>query len=258
MTRAQRNALADVIVAALHERAAGDALATLERVLATTDAVAVERAAVARLVATRIVVVGSAAAGDGGTQDAGDADATCGPDAAVVHVVLALAFVPVRAEALARVQRARLASKAYWRTPAPGERGHRSARPELGGTRVTNAQDGAEADLGACLRRAAALFDARLYFEVHEELEALWRRVSGATRIVVQGLLQIAVALHHAEGGNVDGARRLLAAGRAKVEPYAPTWRGVAIAALLADLRRWEHAHLDRGEPAAAPRLVIA
>jgi hypothetical protein len=240
MTRAQRNAVADVIVAALHERAAHDALASLERVLATTDAVAVERDALARLVATRIVVVGSAAAGDGRTHDAGDADDTRRPDAAVVHVVLAPAFVPVRAEALARVQRARLASAAYWRM------------------RVTDAQGGAEADLGACLRRAAALFDARLYFEVHEELEALWRRVSGATRVVVQGLLQIAVALHHAEGGNVGGARRLLAAGRAKIEPCAPTWHGVAIAALLADLRRWEHARLDRGEAAAAPRLVIA
>ncbi len=90
------------------------------------------------------------------------------------------------------------------------------------------------------------------------ELEAVWRRADGAARIALQGLIQIVVALHHAERGNVAGARRLLAAGRAKVEPYAPRWEGVALDVLLADLRRWEHARLDEERVAAPPRLVLA
>src|SRR5205085_9337915 len=84
--------------------------------------------------------------------------------------------------------------------------------------RALNADD----ERAPALRRAIALFGAGLYFEVHEELEPVWRRAAGPARVALQGLIQIAVALHHAERGNVAGARRLLAAGRAKVEPYAP------------------------------------
>jgi hypothetical protein len=228
VTRAQRNALAEAILAALHDHAAVATLDALERVLATTGAVPVDAAAAARLRAAGLVT--DAVPGDASTA-----------------VVLAQGFDPVRAAALDRVARGRRASDVYW--TASGAAGVASeAAPDGVG----------EADLAATWRRAAALFDAQLYFEVHEELEELWRRTAGVTRAVVQGVLQIAVALHHAEGGNVAGARRLLAAGRAKLVPHAPRWRAVAIAPLLAELRRWEHARLELGEAEAAPpRLAL-
>jgi hypothetical protein len=236
MTRTQRNAVADVIVAALHDRAAHDVLTALAHVLAATGTVAVAPHAGVRLTAHGIVVTQG---------DAAARVATAGDMAPCARVVLAPAFAPVRRETLERVERARLASDAYWRAPVPS------------GAASEYIEDGVgEADLAATLRRAAALFDVRLYFEVHEELEALWRRTSGVTRTVVQGLLQIAVALHHTERGNVAAARRLLAAGRAKIETHAPRWHGVAIAVLLEDLLQWEHACLDRGESVAPPRLV--
>jgi hypothetical protein len=237
LTRTQRNAVADVIIAALHDRVGDDTLTALADVLAATDAVAVDQAAAARLAVSGFVVTQGDAAVSVATSD----DAT-----PRVRIVVAPVFAPVRREAMERVERGRRARDAYWRAPTPG------------GPAFTHVEDGVDdADLGATLRRAAALFEARLYFEVHEELEALWRRANGTTRTVVQGLLQVAVALHHAERGNVAGARRLLAAGRAKIEAYAPRWRGVAIAALLGDLRRWEDACLDRGESVAPPRLVL-
>jgi Domain of unknown function (DUF309) len=68
------------------------------------------------------------------------------------------------------------------------------------------------------LARAAVLADARLYFEVHELLEPAWMRAEGGERLALQGLIQIAVALHHAEHGNREGAVSLLTEGLAKLD----------------------------------------
>jgi hypothetical protein len=225
MPRAQRNALAEIIVTALHDRGAHAALAALARVLEARGGVAVELRVAASLRRHRIVI------------DAPDGAASSSEAARSYRdVALAPAFECVRDAATARVRAACVAADEYWR--------HACVR--------------AADELAPALRRAVALFGAGLYFEVHEELESVWRRTHGAARVALQGLIQIAVALHHAERGNVAGARRLLAAGRAKVERYAPVWEGVAIDTLLADLRRWERARLDDGRVAAPPRLVLA
>jgi len=63
---------------------------------------------------------------------------------------------------------------------------------------------------------AAALFDAGLYFEVHELLEPHWRAAAGAEREALQGLIQLAVGLHLANG-NLAGARALLGESAAKL-----------------------------------------
>jgi len=68
------------------------------------------------------------------------------------------------------------------------------------------------------LARAAVLADAGLYFEVHELLEPAWMRAAGAERLALQGLIQIAVALHHAAHDNREGAVSLLTEGLAKLE----------------------------------------
>ena len=61
------------------------------------------------------------------------------------------------------------------------------------------------------------LFDAGLYFEVHEVLEPHWTRASGAGRQALQGLIQIAVAFQHLANSNIDGARSLLVEGGARL-----------------------------------------
>ena len=75
-----------------------------------------------------------------------------------------------------------------------------------------------EAALAESLNRAADLFDARLFFEVHELLEPYWMRAEGATREALQGLIQIAVGFQHLANDNVDGARMLLEEGSEKAE----------------------------------------
>jgi Domain of unknown function (DUF309) len=73
------------------------------------------------------------------------------------------------------------------------------------------------APLEVVLDEAADLFDGRLYFEVHEHLEPYWFRASGSEREALQGLIQVAVGLHHLSNGNLPGARQLLAEGAAKL-----------------------------------------
>jgi len=76
---------------------------------------------------------------------------------------------------------------------------------------------GHELSLPQALAKAAALFDARLDFEVHELLEPFWMAAQGPAREALQGLIQVAVGYHHLAGGNVPGARSLLAEGSAKL-----------------------------------------
>ena len=66
------------------------------------------------------------------------------------------------------------------------------------------------------LARAAALANHGLFFEVHELLEPVWFRAAEPTRTALQGLIQVAVAFHHLENGNLEGARSLLILGVAK------------------------------------------
>jgi hypothetical protein len=74
--------------------------------------------------------------------------------------------------------------------------------------------DAGGAALADALAFAAALFDAGLYFEVHEVLEPHWVRAGDAVeRDVLQGLIQVAVGYQHFADGNVAGARSLLEQG---------------------------------------------
>ena len=68
------------------------------------------------------------------------------------------------------------------------------------------------------LDAAAALFDAHLYFEVHELLEPFWRDAGGGEREALQGLIQIAVGYQHLANGNLAGARALLDEGCRRLE----------------------------------------
>ena len=96
-----------------------------------------------------------------------------------------------------------------------GELGERSERA----LRVVEARplDPREAPLAVALAQAALLFDARLFFEVHELLEPYWMRSVGDEREALQGLIQVAVGFHHLGNGNVPGAGSLLHDGIAKL-----------------------------------------
>lgn len=64
---------------------------------------------------------------------------------------------------------------------------------------------------------AIELFNRGEYFECHELLEDLWRPAEGLVRNFLQGLIQVAVALHHESRGNAKGARGLYERGRGRL-----------------------------------------
>src|SRR5204862_4902832 len=101
----------------------------------------------------------------------------------------------------------------------------------------------AGADIVRACRVAAALWNERLFFEVHEVLEAVWRTAAGDTRQALQGVIQIAVAFHHLAHGNQRGARSLLVEGRARVASVpADTLPGLDLQALLGATASFEAA----------------
>ncbi|MEO6026077.1 MAG: DUF309 domain-containing protein [Candidatus Binatia bacterium] len=114
--------------------------------------------------------------------------------------------------------------------------------------------------LDRALGEAAVLFRVGLYFEVHEVLEAIWLELADPERSAVQGLIQIAVALHHLAHANPRGAVSLFAAGREKLAPHRPTFMGVEVSALLADLVGWEAAAAGGAWPTdpSVPPLVVS
>ncbi len=79
------------------------------------------------------------------------------------------------------------------------------------------------------LEEAACLFNEGLFFEVHEVLEAVWLKLEGQSRLLLQGLIQIAVGFHHLENRNLSGALSLLREGREKVRAWCPDRFGLRL-----------------------------
>ena len=118
----------------------------------------------------------------------------------------------------------------------------------------------AERGLDRACRVAAALWNERLFFEVHEVLEAVWKTAVGAERQALQGVIQIAVAFHHLAHGNRRGARALLAEGRGRLGSVPMSvLPALDLARLLATTAPWEAAlGGDAAPEEAPPRLELA
>jgi predicted metal-dependent hydrolase len=116
-----------------------------------------------------------------------------------------------------------------------------------------------EIDVPWSLCAAAALFNARLFFEVHELLEDCWRPAQGPLKTLLQGLIQVAVGLHHHANGNLRGAIALLGEGNVKLSPFRPEIHGVELGAFCAAIDAITGAL--RGGAASSelpiPRLVV-
>ena len=103
--------------------------------------------------------------------------------------------------------------------------------------------------LGAALDQAADLFDAGLYFEVHELLEPYWMRAGGGEREILQGLIQVAAGFHHLANGNLKGARSLLDEGSAKL--LGQRLEGRAVSPFALSVRERMDAIIRSGEAVA-------
>jgi len=97
-----------------------------------------------------------------------------------------------------------------------------------------------------------ALFNRGEFFDCHEALEEVWLELSGERKKFLQGLIQVAVALHHLRNGNRVGAGRLLAAAVEKLAGDSPEREIIDVDALLADLAPLRQ-HLGTGEACNEP-----
>jgi uncharacterized protein len=93
------------------------------------------------------------------------------------------------------------------------------------------------------------------FFEAHEVWEELWADTQGPPRRFYQGLIQVAVCLHHFGNGNIRGAKKLYYGCRTYLEDYRPHYLGLDLDKLLGQLETCCREILDSKEE--FPRIEI-
>ncbi len=109
------------------------------------------------------------------------------------------------------------------------------------------------------------LFDDGRYLAAHELFEELWEDTEGPEGDFFKGLVQAAIALHHFESGNLDGAAKLYSGHRRCLAAFLPTHAGLDVERFLADMQAFLRPVVERrpGEGvsfvrARRPRLLPA
>jgi uncharacterized protein len=93
------------------------------------------------------------------------------------------------------------------------------------------------------------------FYEAHEVWENLWADTQGPNRRFYQGLIQVAVCLHHFGNGNIRGAKKLYFGCQTYLNDYRPHYLGVDLDALLTQLEACCHDILESTEE--FPRIEI-
>ena len=106
------------------------------------------------------------------------------------------------------------------------------------------------------LAHGLQLFNDTDFFEAHEALEDVWRVAPGPEKKFLQGLIQVAVALHHHGRGNAVGARSVLKRAFRNLSAYPEDFAGIHLADLLNSIVEWQRA-LDEGTPVPSPPKII-
>jgi uncharacterized protein len=105
--------------------------------------------------------------------------------------------------------------------------------------------------------RGIKLFNSTAYFEAHEVLEDVWRAAPGPEKKFYQGLIQVAVALHHHGKGNLVGARSLLGRAARNLSSYPEDFGGLRLRELLDSIAHWQRALAEGGSLPPLPQFVV-
>jgi predicted metal-dependent hydrolase len=115
------------------------------------------------------------------------------------------------------------------------------------------------------LLQGIAEFNQREFFECHETIEAVWMAEPRPIRLLYQGILQIGVALYHAQRRNWRGAMKTLARAIPKLAYFEPACMGIDVRGLLADAQRIRQHLIQLGEerigefdPALFPTIHVS
>ena len=107
------------------------------------------------------------------------------------------------------------------------------------------------------LGHGVELFNRADFFDAHEALEDVWRAAPEPEKKFLQGLIQVAVALHHHGNGNLAGARSVLKRAFRNLSRYPEGFGGIHLAPLLNSISDWQTA-LDEGTPVPPlPKIVV-
>lgn len=125
-------------------------------------------------------------------------------------------------------------------------------------------QEGCSQPAPPDLLEGIARFNRGEYHPCHEIVEVLWKRTPGPVRDLYQGIIQLAIALHHTRSGNFAGATAMYEKAIAKLVPLEPACQGVDVAGLAAQARAAQSAvaalgagGLSRFEWSRAPKISL-
>ncbi|MGE5110249.1 MAG: DUF309 domain-containing protein [Acidobacteriaceae bacterium] len=104
-------------------------------------------------------------------------------------------------------------------------------------------------------QRGIDLINEGSYFAAHDLLEEVWRQVHGWTKPFYQGMVQVAISLHHFSTGNLAGAQSVMTKCRKNLSEFPASFCGVDLADLLAQLEAWQMA-IDKDGP-YPPNVVV-
>ena len=91
----------------------------------------------------------------------------------------------------------------------------------------------------ATFAAAVELFNDGKYLASHELFDELWEATESAGADFYKGLIQAAIALHHFQEGNLEGATKLYGGHRRFLAAYLPAHRGVDVAGFLEEMQRF-------------------
>ena len=109
-----------------------------------------------------------------------------------------------------------------------------------------------DAPLPELAARGIEEFNAGLFYEQHETLEAAWRAESGPVRQLYQGILQVGVAYYQIQRRNYAGARKMFQ----RAWQYLSTLPDVCQGVDVAQLRRHARAAQDELERLGPNRIA--
>jgi predicted metal-dependent hydrolase len=106
-------------------------------------------------------------------------------------------------------------------------------------------------------------FNAHHWFECHETLEPLWMQAHGELRDCYQGIIQLAIALHHWRNGNYNGSQALLTSAADYLSQVSSPCQWIDVTGLIGQLQMVQQRLAQLGpdrmqqlDPALLPRIA--
>lgn len=105
-------------------------------------------------------------------------------------------------------------------------------------------------------QRGIDQFNRQEFFESHKNWEIVWLSAPEPDRTFLQGIIQVAAAMHHYHRGNIAGARSLLRRGLKKIERFPPDYRCLRLEEIRVACRQWQSfLNAPSAQPPDVPKI---